>query len=188
MINRDPLASLIAYVNEVKPYHTKVYEVILQYAHAEPIKSTVKEKYHISILMTDPEANSWLVNEGQGWDTGPFDMDQQQPLVDIDGKGARNWGRWDFDDSFRNTSPSRILTSVKDTLSMTIEDAHTDEAVTYVNMHPIGWDMAPWDIHGFDNDRPRMIVEQNGVEVESAGARVSESLYIIITDGDVNAV
>lgn len=187
MSNRDPLASLIEYVNEVKPYHTKVYEVILEYVHTEPVKASVKEKYHISVLMTDPDANDWLVTEGRGWDTGPFDMDQLQPLVDVDGRGARNWGRWDYDDAFTTSSPSRILTSVQDSLRLMIQAAHDDVVDTIVNKHPIGWDMAPWDIHGFDTT-PRMIIEQNGVEIDSAGARVSESLYISITDGDGNAV
>lgn len=174
MSNRDPLASLVEYVGTVKPYHTKIYEVILNYTYKEPIVAKVGEKYNISVLLTTPEANKWFVSEGVGWDTGPFDMDQNNPTI-----GGVNWGNWDYPQLSGMISPSRISTSVTDELTMSIAETFGDQAHAYVDLHSDGWDTLPWDSYGFEAPpNPRMVVEQQDDDSDPVGATVTESLVI----------
>ena len=46
----DPTEGFISYVNEVKPYHTKILEVLVEYVHEEAISSTITEEIAITLL------------------------------------------------------------------------------------------------------------------------------------------
>jgi hypothetical protein len=161
MSKRDPLASLIEYVGVVKPYHTKVYEVILEYVYTEPVRATINERYEIYIEMTT-DSNKFFVVPGVGWDTGPYDADQ-----------------WDYPHFSDAASPSRILTAISEQLQMFIDMNLSEEILTYANLHSMGWDMTAFDEQGFDSENmSRLAFEQQDNGEDSVGATIIESLSI----------
>jgi hypothetical protein len=175
MSNRDPLESLLDYVGTVKPYHTKIYEVTLVYAYNEPIFAKVGERYEISVLMTTPEADKWFVSEGVGWDTGPYDIDQNNPVGD---QGV-SWGQWDYPLISGASSPSRIQTSVLEQLRMMVEMEHGDSALTYVGQNNMGWDEYTWDEESWDDPNyPGLYIDGEKVTTDGAGTSITESLTI----------
>ncbi len=48
-ITLDPVQGLVDYVLDIKPYHTKIFEVLIQYIHTDPINVTFKENYQLII-------------------------------------------------------------------------------------------------------------------------------------------
>ena len=44
-IRQDPIQVLISYVQDIKPYHTKIYEVILSYVYGETANVTIRERF-----------------------------------------------------------------------------------------------------------------------------------------------
>lgn len=53
--NRDPLQGLIDYVNSIKPFHTKIAEIRVQYNHEDLVDIVISEdiRMHIAIDFTD---------------------------------------------------------------------------------------------------------------------------------------
>lgn len=181
MINLDPLASLIDYVVTVKPYHTKIYEVLLTYIYKEPIVTTVTEQYHISTKVVNPESDSRIVCPGVGWDTGPFDWNSStSPECDADLNCGT--GRWDYPLVCNDNSPNGIRAWVFDQLKIEITAYVEDLAFTYVQDHtqPIGWDMTRWDHTQWDAASVEnwLEVSESTSTHEPVGATISESLVI----------
>ena len=46
---RDPIGGLVQYVNDIKPYHTKLIDVIVTYVYEEPVNTTVLEAHQINV-------------------------------------------------------------------------------------------------------------------------------------------
>lgn len=51
----DPTEGFVQYTNAVKPYHTKILEVLTEYVYREDIKTTVSEKWNWSVELTRPD-------------------------------------------------------------------------------------------------------------------------------------
>lgn len=48
---RDPVQGLVDYVNDVKPFHSKILEVWVEYIHTDPIKSVVADNMFMELSM-----------------------------------------------------------------------------------------------------------------------------------------
>lgn len=43
IINRDPVEGLVQYINDIKPYHTKIISVLVEYIHTDYLNVTITE-------------------------------------------------------------------------------------------------------------------------------------------------
>ena len=48
-IQQDPVQGLVDYVLDIKPYHTKIVEVLIEYIHTDPINVTIAEDFKLGI-------------------------------------------------------------------------------------------------------------------------------------------
>ena len=174
MSNIDPLANLIDYVNTVKPYHTKIYEVLLQYKYNEPVNVSLKESYQILTTITTPEANKWLICDGVGWDASPYNM-----------------GLWDYPYQCDSVNPSKVFATISENLQLYVDMfPPTDLAFGYVQDHvgDIGWDKTRWDWTQWDpisteswvqiSKEPSAMETSPNATEEPVGATITESLTI----------
>lgn len=69
----DPTQGLVDYVNTVKPYHTKVLDVLVEYVYTEKIDTNVKDRWSWVMSFTRPEsAVEYSCGYGYRWD--PFGL------------------------------------------------------------------------------------------------------------------
>jgi len=54
----DPVQSLIDYTLEVKPYHTKIMEVLVEYIHTDYIKATIDDSIEFCFNLGYPDLNT----------------------------------------------------------------------------------------------------------------------------------
>lgn len=67
---RDPVQGLVDYVLDIKPFHTKILEVWVEYIYNDPINATVKDELDWEIYIDFDQ----LPGCRYGWDTTPWDM------------------------------------------------------------------------------------------------------------------
>ena len=67
---RDPVQGLVDYVLDVKPFHTKILEVWVEYIYNDPIHATIKDELDWEIHIDFDRMNSCKY----GWDTSPWDL------------------------------------------------------------------------------------------------------------------
>lgn len=81
LTTRDPVQGLVDYVLDVKPFHTKILEVWVEYIYNDPINATVRDELDWEIHL-DFER---MTGCGYGWDTSPWDtfwnVDDQSQIV-----------------------------------------------------------------------------------------------------------
>jgi len=171
MSNIDPLASLITYVQAVKPYHTKIYEILLNYVYAEPVKASFGESYQIQVTMINPEANEWEICPGIGWDTAPWDTATVNE--------AYYPGTWDFPTLCTDVNPSRVAATF--TEGVTFGDImYPDDLVNPTMVEgPPGWDTAPWDLIAWDGGGS--YIQLDTLTMDATGASITETLTFNIT-------
>lgn len=65
----DPTQGLVDYVHAVKPYHTKLLEVLVEYVYTEHISATVKERWKWDMVFTRPDSDVvFTCGYGYRWD------------------------------------------------------------------------------------------------------------------------
>lgn len=67
---RDPVQGLVDYVLDVKPFHTKILEVWVEYIYNDPIHATIKDELDWEIYIDFDRMNGCKY----GWDTSPWDQ------------------------------------------------------------------------------------------------------------------
>lgn len=55
LFNADPTEGFVQYTQAVKPYHSKILEVLVEYVYNEKIEATVNEKIDWTITLTRPD-------------------------------------------------------------------------------------------------------------------------------------
>ena len=72
IIVRDPVQGLVDYVHDIKPYHTKVVELWVEYIHSDEasgnVSDTIKWVINMDIDTINDNDYTW------GWDISPWDM------------------------------------------------------------------------------------------------------------------
>jgi len=77
----DPIQGLIDYVNDTKPYHTKVVDVLVEYTYNEGTAATITDTAHIDISIDLPNNSVIAVCDNTGINSSPFgDSGQRQIL------------------------------------------------------------------------------------------------------------
>ena len=65
----DPTQGLVDYVNAVKPYHTKLLEVLVEYVYTERVDITVSERWKWDMSFTRPDGEIvFACGYGHQWD------------------------------------------------------------------------------------------------------------------------
>lgn len=65
----DPTQGLVDYVNAVKPYHSKVLDVLVEYVYTEPLRVTVGESWKWNMHFTRPNSEVvYSCGYGYRWD------------------------------------------------------------------------------------------------------------------------
>jgi len=57
----DPIQGLVDYVEEIKPYHTKIVEVLIEYIHEELVDVTITENFDMCVNFGFPELTSKFI-------------------------------------------------------------------------------------------------------------------------------
>lgn len=76
----DPVQGLVDFVNDIKPYHTKILEVLVEYVHEEQIRSFVIDNHHLHIH-TDIPIGELAGISCDGYDTHPYDSSGKILLI-----------------------------------------------------------------------------------------------------------
>lgn len=80
----DPTEGFVQYVNTVKPYHSKILDVLLEYVYTDPVRTTVKEKWKLDILLKRPKSNIvYSCGYGYRWDPTGVDSPDAFPAATI---------------------------------------------------------------------------------------------------------
>lgn len=92
----DPVQGLVDYINDIKPYHTKVVEVLVEYVYGEDLDVTILEDIHTIIDMYRPNVcvsikdletqlerlQAVRTELALAGDTPEYLIEQQQELID----------------------------------------------------------------------------------------------------------
>ncbi len=122
----DEVSDLIYYVNDVKPYHTKIKDVIVQYTFVEDIYTTITETHEkvIDFLI------DYNIDE-RGYDIHRYDhRSYDGELISVTEYYAKGFNEYGFDsehydaipilDYFANKSPTTVSTNIKEHLVIDI--------------------------------------------------------------------
>lgn len=77
----DPVQGLVDYVNDVKPYHTKIIEVLVEYVHEDKINVTILEDTDWNIGLSWPSEEMAELTCPGGYATGLFGDPNIWPVV-----------------------------------------------------------------------------------------------------------
>ena len=76
----DPVQGLVDYVLDIKPYHTKIVEVLIEYVYGENVNVTVLDEVHLKLDFYTP-FDEFAVNSCGGYDTRAFDDPTLVPIL-----------------------------------------------------------------------------------------------------------
>lgn len=86
----DPTQGLVDYVNAVKPYHTKLLEVLVEYVYTERVDITVGERWKWNMAFTRPDSEIvYTCGYGVRWDPYGITAPESTPtslIVNATGK------------------------------------------------------------------------------------------------------
>ena len=88
----DPVAGLVSYVEEIKPYHSKIIEVLVEYIHTDCVDVTITEDFELALgVPANPEAWGWSEEEAARM----FNDNWTNYQIIGSGNTSGNW--WDID-------------------------------------------------------------------------------------------
>jgi len=95
----DPLKSLIDYINVVKPYHSKIYEVSVNYTYEEAIEARIFETFEIQIEDNLSENINAQFTESFTFSQDVFELNEIITVRVTDMTGSTTWNQesqsWD---------------------------------------------------------------------------------------------
>lgn len=63
LVSIDPIAGLIGYVQDIKPYHTKVFETLVEYVYTDYVNVNIVDRNVLAIDMVEADALNPTINE-----------------------------------------------------------------------------------------------------------------------------
>lgn len=81
VIQLDPIQALVDYINDVKPYHTKVIEVLTEYVYEENVNVTILEDLEWVADLTFPAETPTFITCDNGYSTLPYGGPGIWPIV-----------------------------------------------------------------------------------------------------------
>ncbi len=58
----DPVQGLVDYIQDIKPYHTKIIEVLVEYVHSEPVDVTILDQHNFDVIVQRPPGHFENIN------------------------------------------------------------------------------------------------------------------------------
>lgn len=77
----DPLKGLVDYVNDIKPYHTKILEVLIEYVYQDRVRAIVVDSHTLVIDTKFPGSDITRINTCGGYDSLPYDSTGRHVLI-----------------------------------------------------------------------------------------------------------
>ena len=78
----DPTEGLVQYANAVKPYHSKILDVLVEYIYSEKVDVTMKERWSWKMTFDRPKVDTvYTCGYGLVWD--PYRSSEAAPSVNI---------------------------------------------------------------------------------------------------------
>lgn len=74
LVNLDPISGLINYVTDIKPYHTKIFETLVEYVYTDSVAVTITDSEQWTIVSAPVDADDITITEfvetlAFGWDS-----------------------------------------------------------------------------------------------------------------------
>lgn len=85
MSNKDSIDRLIDYTQTIKPYHTKIYEVLTNYTYEEDVNIAFTDV--LTTMPVECECDPNMIYAGIGWDTQPYGKFNWILLNTVDTRG-----------------------------------------------------------------------------------------------------
>lgn len=85
MSKPDSIDRLIDYTETIKPYRTKVVEVLTTYSHEDEVTVKIEDGLVAAEVPCEPDPNR--IHPGVGWDTQPWALYDWQPTNKEDERG-----------------------------------------------------------------------------------------------------
>lgn len=126
--NRDPLQGLIDYVNAIKPFHTKIADIRVQYNHTDNVNVVITEQIHMDIHMDLFEMMNTTISENMY-----FSVDElvQRDVVrvtisDRTSNGGYDVPAWDIDAWSMPVEPFMYITqNVLENVNIPVIEQHS---------------------------------------------------------------
>ena len=82
----DPIQGFVDYINDIKPYHTKIAEVLIEYQQVDLVDVTIIEdlRFVVDMFRPDDRVNDGIVCDN-GYDTFPYGGTSGDTVTNIDG-------------------------------------------------------------------------------------------------------
>lgn len=82
----DPVDGLVNYVLEIKPYHTKIVETLIEYIYTDCIEVTLTEEFYLDLGMpSHPEKWGWTFEEAASYfNCLHVPLDDKYPVTGVD--------------------------------------------------------------------------------------------------------
>lgn len=81
----DSIDRLIDYTQSIKPYHTKIYEVLTNYTYSEDVITSMTDSLTSAPVPCECDPN--YIHPGYGWDTQPWSEYETKLLGTLDARG-----------------------------------------------------------------------------------------------------
>lgn len=110
----DPTEGLVQYVNAVKPFHSKVLDVLVEYIYSESVKVSIKDRWSWTITLSRPKSDiEYACGYGLTWD--PIKTPDSAPQASIINAQSRVM----IPINIRTTADPTVLTASQNGVSVT---------------------------------------------------------------------
>ncbi len=76
----DPIAGLVNYINDIKPYHSKVFEVLVQYVYQDYVNVTIKDSLNLGLNISQDDNIATTITEASITEMFDFFVSAPAPL------------------------------------------------------------------------------------------------------------
>lgn len=134
VVQLDPIQALVDYINDIKPYHTKVIEILTEYVYEESVDVTILEQLEWTADFTYPAELPVLTACDNGYSTLPYGGPKWWPIVSPNQDGNNST----YPDGFNAASNSFTVPGDRsgDLTAGTVIELLTS-VEDYANVYPI---------------------------------------------------
>lgn len=173
LVNKDPVEALVQYVLDIKPYHTKIIDVLVEYIYTDPLNVTITDEIEFNFGL---DLNRYTYDFcSTGFDTDPFDSpidgDPQyyNPLTGM-WETYYNFGYYDGGCEDVNENFVHVVFDEDIQFEQGSELVYYDNVNVYANdtTSSLGYDTFGFGEAGFSIERVR-----NNVNIDDTGIEVT---------------
>lgn len=136
-MSKDSIDRLIDYAQTIKPYHTKIVEVLTNYTYQEDVSTKILDK--LEVLSVPCECDPNMIHMNVGWDTQPFGQFDWVLLGTVDERGNFLYG-------VTETNPENTYWNYP----IEPPEGDEDDCCTVCDVwlcEGVGWDTSPFGLY-----------------------------------------